>query len=76
MTIIMALLGDAIPYIAGAVALLGAWFGNSALQRRKGRKAAIDEAEEADNEHAANIRNRVDNADDVLHKYDDAGFRD
>ena len=76
MTIITALFSDFLPYIAGAVALLAGLVGWGAKKKRDGRKQAENKAREEDHAKAADIRNRVDDADNVLHKFDNSGFRD
>ena len=75
-TIISLITGKLLPYILGGLGLLVTFLGYGAKKKHDGKKQAQAEAKEADYENAKDIRNRVDNADQRLRDYDDAGFRD
>lgn len=66
-----------LPYIAGAVALITAYFVNNKVQQNKGKKKQQQKAKEADRENAVEIRDNVKhNLDKRVRDLDDAGFRD
>ena len=53
------LFASLLPYVLGAVAALGAFWGYGRSQRSKGRQEAVSEAQEADNAEANQVRRRV-----------------
>lgn len=57
---------------AGILAVLGAF----ALGRKDGAQRRDAQAQEDDYEVAQDIRSRVDNADQLVRRFDDAGYRD
>ena len=64
-------------WIAVAVSAIVAILTFGQLQKRKGRKEERRKAKEADNENAAEIRDRVErDLPDRVRDFDDAGFRD
>lgn len=71
------LLGPVIPYIIGALAFVAALWGWGKSKKEEGRRTERQEAQEADYENAADIRDRVDrNRDQRVRELDDAGYRD
>jgi 3-methyladenine DNA glycosylase AlkD len=66
-------IGQMIGATASALAL---FFGVVIQQRHDARKKALRQVKEKDQKNANAIRDRVDRADDSLHKYDGRGFRD
>ena len=71
------LIGEFLPWVAGIVALVGAWFVNNKVQQRKGRKAERQKAKELDHENANEIRARVSrDRDQLVRDRADTGWRD
>lgn len=72
------LIGQFVPWALGALALLAGYFVNNKVQQRKGHKKAEDEAKDADNDRANEIRDRVNAGPDerMREAHDDAGWRD
>jgi len=71
------LLAKFAPYLIAAGTAIAALLGYGAVQRRKGRKQAEQQAKGADHERASEIRDRVErDLPDRVRRYDDAGYRD
>lgn len=72
-----ALFSDLWPILLAIGAGIATILGYGARQRAKGRKQAETKAEEADDEHADDIRDRVERGlPERVRKHDDAGWRD
>ena len=74
---IISLLSEIWPILAGLGALLALLVGYGAQRDKKTRERAKNEAEEIDNAKANDMRNRVErDLPDRVRKFDDAGYRD
>jgi hypothetical protein len=62
--------------LSATAAALALFCGVVIQQRHDARKKALRQVKEKDQKNANAIRDRVDRADDSLHKYDGRGFRD
>jgi hypothetical protein len=66
-----------LPYIIGAIAILGGLWGKSKLDKRKGRIEERTEAKQKDMENAQDIRDRVaTDRPERLQSVKDRGYRD
>ncbi len=73
MSILLGLLGDFWPYIAGAAGIIAVYV----TGRRDGGKKAKSKMKEADHANAAEIRDRVDRGrDERVRELDGQGYRD
>ena len=75
-TLLWQLIAPFAGYLAAAGLALVAWFGNGALQRRKGRKAAEAEAKAKVARDTIATRERIDNAVSKLDPVDADAARD
>lgn len=76
-TIIELITGQFLPYIIGAIAILGGLWGKSKLDKRKGRIEERTEAKQKDMENAQDIRDRVaTDRPERLQSVSDKGYRD